>query len=150
MLVIHRLGEDFANIATRRPGGDRSSPAGGPGAGQSVRDASHVIAMERKVLESFSDRAPCKSKVRERVSPAMSRRGGHLRVLAPVGPSAQGAFPATARRSIQPPRDSQPDQPLLGAVCHLCHTAPSDPRAKISSRPVCCRFSQGRRIRVLP
>ena len=38
-------------------------------------------------------------------------------------------------RSIQPPSEYQPLQPLLGAVCHICQTAPSPPRAKISRRP---------------
>ena len=31
-------------------------------------------------------------------------------------------FP-TSIMSIQPPSDAQPDQPLFGAICHLCHNA---------------------------
>src|SRR5262245_6196342 len=46
-----------------------------------------------------------------------------------------GTSGQTSSRSIQPPSESQPLQPLLGAVCQLCQTAASPPRAKISSLP---------------
>src|ERR1035437_9275011 len=52
--------------------------------------------------------------------------GAGMAVLTALVPT--GAFWPTARRSIQPPRDAQPLQPLLGAVCHICHKAWSEPR----------------------
>src|ERR1035437_658288 len=57
-----------------------------------------------------------------------------------------GAFWPTVRRSIQPPRDAQPLQPLLGAVCHRCHRAWSVPTTKTSRRPSALRETLGRSI----
>jgi transposase len=62
--VLHRLGEDYLHIVT--PGRavvarHRQAPRG---SGQTVRDAGHVIALERAVLANFTDRAPCKKKAR--------------------------------------------------------------------------------------
>src|SRR5258708_3677953 len=59
---------------------------------------------------------------------------GHLPInCMPV--VAYKAFCATVSISIHPPMDTHPLQPLLGAVCQICHTAPSPPRANTSKRP---------------
>src|ERR1700760_4400797 len=63
---------------------------------------------------------------------------GSLHTLARLplfGELGQSAFWPVSSRSIQPPSESQPDQLPLGAVCHLCHSALSAPRAKTSNRP---------------
>src|SRR5262249_21729548 len=52
----------------------------------------------------------------------------------------------TSSMSIQPPSEYQPLQPLLGAVCQLCQTAPSPPRAKICSRPSAFRATSNKSI----
>ncbi|WP_228044864.1 Mu transposase domain-containing protein [Streptomyces ferrugineus] len=70
LLVVHRLGEDVVSIATAGRAVIARHRRAPRGAGQTVRDAGHVIALERRVLESFSDRAPCKNKVRRPPSEA--------------------------------------------------------------------------------
>ncbi|MFI1487422.1 IS21-like element helper ATPase IstB [Streptomyces sp. NPDC020747] len=59
------------------------------GAGQIVRDAGHVIALERSVLASFSDRAPCKPKVRRPPSEAALAEAGQLREGQATGSTAE-------------------------------------------------------------
>ncbi|MCC9312539.1 IS21 family transposase, partial [Kitasatospora sp. RB6PN24] len=68
--VLHRLGEDYLHIVTAGRAVVAQHHRAPRGAGQTVRDAGHVIAMERAVLASFSDRAPCKTKVRRPLSDA--------------------------------------------------------------------------------
>ncbi|MET7760289.1 hypothetical protein ABZT27_37235 [Streptomyces sp. NPDC005389] len=49
------------------------------GAGQTIRDDGHVLALERAVLASFTDRNPCKTKVRRPPSAAALAEAEHLR-----------------------------------------------------------------------
>ncbi|MFJ8310966.1 MULTISPECIES: hypothetical protein [unclassified Streptomyces] len=70
--ALHRLGEDHHH-RHRRPGGDRPPSSGvsrSRSDGQTVREAGHVIALEREVLAAFSDRARCRNKVRRPPSEA--------------------------------------------------------------------------------
>ncbi|MER6433745.1 transposase [Streptomyces sp900105245] len=62
--VLTRFGEDYLHIATTGRAVIARHRRAPRGSGQTVRDAGHVIALERAVLASFSDRAPCKNKVR--------------------------------------------------------------------------------------
>lgn len=68
--VRHRLGEDYLHVITAGRALVASHRKAPPGSGQTVRDAGHVIALERAVLASVSDRAPCKNKVRRPLSDA--------------------------------------------------------------------------------
>ncbi|MEV0446198.1 transposase [Streptomyces spectabilis] len=77
--VLHRLGEDFLDIVTAGRAVVARHRRALRGAGQIVRDSGHVIALERKVLDSFSERAPCKSKVRRPPSEAALAEAERLR-----------------------------------------------------------------------
>ncbi|MEU5431028.1 transposase [Streptomyces olivoreticuli] len=76
--VRHRLGEDYLHIVTAGRALVARHRKAPPGAGQTVRDAGHVIALERAVLASASDRAPCKNKVRRPPSAAALAEAGRL------------------------------------------------------------------------
>ncbi|MFE2916812.1 IS21 family transposase [Kitasatospora indigofera] len=77
--VLHRLGEDYLHIATAGRAVIARHRRAPRGSGQTIRDAGHVIAMERVVLASFSDRAPCKTKVRRPLSEAALAEAERLR-----------------------------------------------------------------------
>ncbi|MCZ4102226.1 Mu transposase domain-containing protein [Streptomyces sp. H39-C1] len=62
--VVHRLGEDEIRIVTAGRSVVACHRQAPRGSGQTIRDAGHVIALERAVLANFNDRAPCKRKVR--------------------------------------------------------------------------------------
>ncbi|MFC4471699.1 IS21 family transposase [Streptomyces xiangluensis] len=118
VLVIHRLGEDFVNIATAARAVIARHRRAFRGSGQSVRDAGHVIAMERKVLESFSDRAPCKSKVRRPPSEAALAEAEKLREQRATGSTAERvvidlshyAAVAARLRHVPPPKEEENEQ----------------------------------------
>jgi len=76
--ISHRLGSATVDIAAgavvlarhhREP----------DGAGMLVRDAGHVVALERAVLAAFTDRAPCRAKVRRPPSAAALAEADRLR-----------------------------------------------------------------------
>lgn len=77
--VTMRLGEDTLRIATAGRAVIAQHHRAPDGAGQTVRDTGHVIALERAVLASFTDRAPCKSKVRRPPSAAALAEAERLR-----------------------------------------------------------------------
>ncbi|WP_234432682.1 IS21 family transposase [Streptomyces sp. MUSC 125] len=118
VLIIHRLGEDFVNIATAARAVIARHRRAIRGSGQSVRDAGHVIAMERKVLESFSDRAPCKSKVRRPPSEAALAEAEKLREQRATGSTAERvvidlshyAAVADRLRHVPPPKEEENEQ----------------------------------------
>lgn len=87
--VVHRLGEDVLSISTAGRAVIARHRRAPRGAGQTVRDAGHVVALERKVLESFSDRAPCKSKVRRPPSEAALAEAERLRDRQATGSTAE-------------------------------------------------------------
>ena len=80
------------------------------GAGQAVRDAGHVVAMERAVLASFSDRAPCRTKVRRPLSQAALAEAERLR--------GTGAGSTSAERVVI-------DLSTYAAVADRLRTAPT-------------------------
>ena len=91
--VLHRLGEDYLHVLTAGRAVVAKHRRAPGGSGQVVRDAGHVIALERAVLASFSDRAPCKSKVRRPPSEAALAGAERLR-----GTGTSGS--ATAERVV--------------------------------------------------
>ncbi|MFI5664082.1 Mu transposase domain-containing protein [Streptomyces sp. NPDC051684] len=113
MVQLH-LGDDHLNIATAGRAVIARHRRAPKGAGQTVREAGHVIALEREVLASFSDRAPCKNKVRRPLSDAALAEAERLR----GHPSAAGdpaervvidlnhyAAVADRLRSVPPPKE---------------------------------------------
>lgn len=87
--VLHRLGEDDLRIVTAGRAVVACHRLAPRGAGQTVRDDGHVIALERAVLSSFSDRAPCKTKVRKPPSAAALAEAERLREGPAAGSSAE-------------------------------------------------------------
>ncbi|SPF07463.1 DNA replication protein [Streptomyces sp. MA5143a] len=87
--VRHRLGEDFLRIATTGRAVIAQHRRAPRGAGQTVRDNGHVLALERAVLASFTDRAPCKTKVRRPPSAAALAEAEHLRGQPAAGDPAE-------------------------------------------------------------
>jgi hypothetical protein len=87
--VRHRLGEDFVRIATAGRAVIAQHRRAPRGAGQTVRDNGHVLALERAVLASFTDRAPCKTKVRRPPSSAALAEAEHLRGRPAAGDPAE-------------------------------------------------------------
>ena len=77
--VLHRLGEDDIRIVTAGRAVVAQHRKAPRGSGQTIRDAGHVIALERAVLANFTDRAPCKKKVRRPPSAEALAEAGRLR-----------------------------------------------------------------------
>ncbi|MCM2579664.1 Mu transposase domain-containing protein [Streptomyces meridianus] len=87
--VLHRLGEDHVRIATAGRAVIAQHRLAPRGAGQTVRDDGHVVALERAVLASFTDRAPCKTKVRRPPSAAALAEAEELRGRPAAGDPAE-------------------------------------------------------------
>jgi hypothetical protein len=87
--VRHRLGEDDLRIVTAGRAVIAQHRRAMPGAGATVRDDGHVIALERAVLASFTDRAPCKTKVRRPPSAAALAEAERLGGLPAAGDPAE-------------------------------------------------------------
>ncbi|MFI6485976.1 Mu transposase domain-containing protein [Streptomyces sp. NPDC050564] len=115
--LLHRLGESDLRIATAGQAVIAQHRRAPRGAGQTVRDDGHVIALERAVLASFSDRAPCKSKVRKPLSDAALAEAERLRGPSLVGDPAERvvidlshyAAVADRLRSVPPPKEENPE-----------------------------------------
>ncbi|MEV6332861.1 IS21 family transposase [Streptomyces sp. NPDC051909] len=111
--VLHRLGEDYLHIATAGRAVIARHRRAPRGAGQTIRDAGHVIALERAVLASFSDRAPCKNKVRRPPSEQAQAEADRLRGRQTAGNPAERvvidlshyAAVADQLRNVPPPRE---------------------------------------------
>ena len=120
--VCHRLGADLLHLVT--PGGaviaaHRRAP---DGAGQTIRDTGHVIALERAVLGAFSasngGAAPCRHKTRRPPSPAALAEARRLQGVVIDDPAARvvidmSAYATTAqilsaRSSTAPTSTSSP------------------------------------------
>ncbi len=108
--VLHRLGEDHLRIVTAGRAVVAQHRRAPRGAGQTVRDAGHVVAMERAVLASFSDRAPCRTKVRRPLSEAALAEADRLR--------GTGAGSTSAERVVI-------DLSTYAAVADRLRTAPT-------------------------
>jgi hypothetical protein len=87
--VLIRLGDDVLRIATAGRAVIAQHRRAPRGSGQTVRDDGHVMALERAVLASFSDRAPCKTKVRRPPSAAALAEAERLRGLPAAGDPAE-------------------------------------------------------------
>ncbi|MEU2393448.1 transposase [Streptomyces sp. NPDC007369] len=87
--VLIRLGDDVLRIATAGRAVIAQHRRAPRGSGQTIRDDSHVIALERAVLASFSDRSPCKTEVRRPLSAAALAEAERLRGLPAVGGPAE-------------------------------------------------------------
>lgn len=87
--VLNRLGDDVLRIATAGRAVIAQHRRAPRGSGQTIRDDGHVIALERAVLASFSDRAPCKTKVRRPPSAAALAEAERLRGLPAAGDPAE-------------------------------------------------------------
>ncbi|MFF6852408.1 MULTISPECIES: Mu transposase domain-containing protein [Streptomyces] len=87
--VRQRLGENYLHIVTTGRAVVARHELAPRGAGRKVRDAGHVIALERAVLAQVSDRAPCKTKIRRPLSPAALAEAERLRGQAPGAGSAE-------------------------------------------------------------
>ncbi|WP_419248587.1 Mu transposase domain-containing protein [Streptomyces virginiae] len=74
-----RLGEDELHVVTAGRAVIAHHRRAPDGAGQTIRDSGHVIALERAVLASFSDKAPCRTKVRRPPSAAAQTEAEKLR-----------------------------------------------------------------------
>jgi len=113
--VTHRLGEDFLSIATVGRAVIARHRRAVRGSGQTVRDTGHVIALERSVLASFSDRAPCKSKVRRPPTDAALAEAERLRKGHATGSTAERvvidlshyAAVAEQLRHVRPPDEEE-------------------------------------------
>lgn len=79
VIVRIRLGEDTLHVITAGRAIIAQHRRAPEGAGQTIRDAGHVIALERAVLASFSDKPPCRTKVRRPPSPAAMEEAERLR-----------------------------------------------------------------------
>ncbi|MGW3326305.1 Mu transposase domain-containing protein [Streptomyces virginiae] len=74
-----RLGEDELHVVTAGRAVIAHHRRAPDGAGQTIRDSGHGIALERAVLASFSDKAPCRTKVRRPPSAAAQTEAEKLR-----------------------------------------------------------------------
>ncbi|MER6113687.1 Mu transposase domain-containing protein [Streptomyces hirsutus] len=125
--VLHRLGEGDLWIVTagravvachrRAPRGTGCHRRAPRGTGQTVRDDGHVIVLERVVLSSFSDRAPCKNKVRKPPSAAVLAEAERLREGSAASSSAErvvidlNRYAAVADRLRSVPSSKQEESP---------------------------------------
>ncbi|MCZ7456111.1 Mu transposase domain-containing protein [Streptomyces sp. WMMC940] len=115
--VLHRLGEDDLRIVTAGRAVVACHRRAPRGAGQTIRDDGHVIALERAVLSSFSDRAPCKTKVRKPPSAAALAEAERLREGPAAGSSAERVvidlthYAAVADRLRSVPSSKQEESP---------------------------------------
>ncbi|GAA4996559.1 hypothetical protein GCM10023205_82230 [Yinghuangia aomiensis] len=87
--VRHRLGADHLDIATAGRAVIARHRIAPRGSGQTVRDAGHVVALEQAALAAFSDRAPCKTKVRRPLSDAAEAEADRLRTERAGGSTAE-------------------------------------------------------------
>lgn len=87
--VLHRLGEDEIRIVTAGRAVIACHRQAPRGSGQTIRDTGHVIALERAVLANFTDRAPCKKKVRRPPSAEALAEAAHVRDQQAASSSAE-------------------------------------------------------------
>ena len=89
VIVTHRLGTATLDVVTARGvvlARHRRRP---DSAGAVVRHDEHVAAMERAVLAAFTDRAPCRRKLRRPPSAAATAEADLLRAGGAPGPAEQ-------------------------------------------------------------
>jgi transposase len=114
VIVCHRLGTATLDVATERGvvlARHRRRP---DSAGMLVRLDEHVAAMERAVLGAFTDRAPCRAKLRRPPSPAARAEADRLRAGGGPGPGEQvvidfAPYAAAAADRQKPAPGATPD-----------------------------------------
>ncbi|HEV8561185.1 MAG TPA: IS21 family transposase [Actinophytocola sp.] len=110
-VVRHRLGADVIQIATASGAVLAAHRLEPPGAGKTVREHGHVVALEAAVLAAFSDAKPCRRKTRRPPSAAATAEADRLRGIPVTDPAARvvidmSAYAATAAvLSSVPPAD---------------------------------------------
>jgi len=77
--VGHRLGNSTLQVATAAGVVLARHHRESDGAGAVVRAAGHVVALQAAVLAGFTDRAPCRAKVRRPPCPAALAEADRLR-----------------------------------------------------------------------
>ena len=108
--VHHRLGQGVLEVRTARGvvlARHRREP---DGAGVIARHDEHVLALDRAVLAQFSDRQPCRAKVRRPPSLAARNQAGRIRGQEP----AAGQHPC--RRDAATRQHREGSEPLLGGA----------------------------------
>jgi hypothetical protein len=109
-----RIGADVLHVATAAGAvvaAHRVAPAG---AGRVVRDAVHVIALEKTLLAAFTDAGPCRHKTRRPPSSAARTEAARLRGLPVDDPAVRvvidmSRYAQAAARLTQPPSSTSDD-----------------------------------------
>jgi hypothetical protein len=115
--VTHRLGEDVVRIATASGAVVAAHQRAVDGAGRTVRDAGHVAALEKSVLEAFTTTRPCTHKTRRPPSAAALAESARLRGRGLAVDPAQrvvvdlSVYAATAKRLCVAPQPVPSEQP---------------------------------------
>jgi hypothetical protein len=113
VIVSHRLGTATLDVVTARGvllARHRRRP---DSAGATIRHDEHVAAMERVVLAAFTDRAPCRRKLRRPPSAAARAEADRLRAGGAPGPAKQvvidfAPYSAAAADRQRPARGATP------------------------------------------
>lgn len=115
--VIHRLGTEIIELATPSGAVVAAHLRAPDGAGRTIRDDGHVIALERSVLAEFDTARPCNHKTRRPISEAALAESARLRAHSASRDPAQkvvidlAVYAATAARlSIAPQPVSTDEQ----------------------------------------
>ncbi|CRK56835.1 Mobile element protein [Alloactinosynnema sp. L-07] len=106
--VRHRLGAEQLRIVTARGATVAVHRRAPDGAGRTVRDNGHVIALEQAALGAFTTARPCSHKTRRPPSAAALAEAARLRGLPTTGPAAHvvidlSTYAATAARLDRAP-----------------------------------------------
>lgn len=107
--IRHRLGADTLRLATASGAVVAQHRRAVDGAGRTIRDDGHVIALEKKVLEQFSTAARCEHKTRRPPSAAAVAEAARLRGMPVTDPAARVVIDlstyaaAAARLKTSPP-----------------------------------------------
>jgi hypothetical protein len=111
-----RLGADVLHVATAAGAVVAAHRLAPTGAGQVVRDAGHVVALEKNVLAAFTDAPPCRHKTRRPPSGAARVEAARLRGLPVDDPAARVVIDmssyAQAAAQLTQPRSSTRDNEI--------------------------------------
>jgi len=110
VLLRHRLGDQTITVATAGGAVVAQHHRAPDGAGVTVREAHHVVALETAVLKAFSDARSCKHKTRRPPTDAAVAEAARLRGLPEADPAARVVIDMST---------------YAAAAARLTHTAPS-------------------------
>jgi hypothetical protein len=107
--VRHRLGTDTLRLVTASGAVVAQHRREVDGAGRTIRDDGHVVALETKVLEQFSTAGRCEHKTRRPPSAAAVAEAARLRGMPVTDPAARvvidlATYAAAAARLKTPPQ----------------------------------------------